>query len=490
MLRSTSPTTKRSRARGRRARAFDLEADEPEGDAYDAFARSLAEVLHARARSARRARAAAERRPARELTKSLDDKAESPRSGRPSPTPSRRGKHAASADAEEPLAERVAETRSAWTSGWLGLDGAGAGSPLVNINVNTNTGGVTSLGGGGGGGGGRFLRERRRRRARPRSVRATHAGAEREGGGGEPDAPLRDAAAPERGRARQAGAHDGHAAECPLRAAQRAPRATARRSRRSRRRPVGRLRHQAPPRRRGGRPALPRRGGGVAGRRARLRGEGGEGSRTGSRSRPQTSFRSGTSASARYPVFGDDARGAGRPGPRDADAADGGCSARLEKAERDETTTAARLGGGRVGRAAIASAREFRSRRRRPLAREEDEDEPRTFARARADGAGPRTRTPAFRRGDGGHRRRPAPRAAMSEVWRRIPRCASARSAGRRPPPSPAHGRAARERAAEGRGDRATAEKKERRSRGDAARGRRTGGGRDGGANRRRLAFA
>ena len=105
------------------------------------------------------------------------------------------GAHAASADAEEQLAERVAELLRPRV-GMGGLDGAGAGSPLVNINVNTNTGGVTSLGGGGGGGGGEVPSGAVAAASTSTDLYARLMQAlSAKGGGGEPDASLRDAAA-------------------------------------------------------------------------------------------------------------------------------------------------------------------------------------------------------------------------------------------------------------------------------------------------------
>ena len=90
--------------------------------------------------------------------------------------------------------ERVAELLRPRV-GMGGLDGAGAGSPLVNINVNTNTGGVTSLGGGSGSGGevpsGAVAAASTSTDLYARLMQALSA----KGGGGEPDASLRDAAA-------------------------------------------------------------------------------------------------------------------------------------------------------------------------------------------------------------------------------------------------------------------------------------------------------
>ena len=105
-----------------------------------------------------------------------------------------------SGDSEERLAERVAELlRPRVGLSGLPLDGAAAGAPLVNINVNTNTGGVTSLGGGGGGDASSGPPPARTELEAAsmstdlyaRLMQALSA----KGGGGEPDASLRDAAA-------------------------------------------------------------------------------------------------------------------------------------------------------------------------------------------------------------------------------------------------------------------------------------------------------
>ena len=439
--------------------------------------------------AARRRIAAPPRAAAGELTKSLDDKAESGSGTSLADDQANVGAHAASADAEEQLAERVAELLRPRV-GMGGLDGAGAGSPLVNINVNTNTGGVTSLGGGGGGGGGEVPSGAVAAASTSTDLYARLMQAlSAKGGGGEPDASLRDAAA-----------HfvDELAKQVPT---------------------MGTLESPAPRRAEGAAgdsaalEALPedrlddsvtsaakaaglddllyRAGvGGVAGRRARLRGEGGEGSRTGSRS-PRAKVPERDERVGEVSRVPETTRAAlDDPGPTGpADATVEALRLRLEKAERDETALAARLEAVESDAPAIRDARrEFLVEESARLAREEDEDEPRT-SRARADGAGPAGRGPHLGRGDGGHRRRDSHRRGHVGGVGGGSQDARRREGGRARRRRRPHGRAARERAAEGRSV-APAEKKERRSRGDAARGRRTGGGRDGGANRRRLAFA
>ena len=358
-----------------------VEADEPEGDAYDAFARSIAEVLHAN-RGEAESRAAA-RAAAGELTKSLDDKAESGTS-LADDDQANVGAHAASADAEEQLAERVAELLRPRV-GMGGLDGAGAGSPLVNINVNTNTGGVTSLGGGGGGGGGEVPSGAVAAASTSTDLYARLMQAlSAKGGGGEPDASLRDAAAhfvdelakqvPTMGtlespapRRAEGAAGDSAALEALpedrlddsvtsaakaaglddllYRAALAASRSDAR---------VSEAKEAKVP----GRVPVPARAK-VPGRDERV----GEVSRV-----PET-----TRAAL------DD------PGPTErADATVEALRLRLEKAERDETALAARLEAVESDASAIPDARrEFLVEESARLAREEDEDEPRT-SRARA----------------------------------------------------------------------------------------------------------
>ena len=355
-----------------------VEADEPEGDAYDAFARSIAEVLHAN-RGEAESRAAA-RAAAGELTKSLDDKAESGTSL--TDDQANVGAHAASADAEEQLAERVAELLRPRV-GMGGLDGAGAGSPLVNINVNTNTGGVTSLGGGGGGDevpSGAVAAASTSTDLYARLMQALSA----KGGGGEPDASLRDAAAhfvdelakqvPTMGtlespapRRAEGAAGDSAALEALpedrlddsvtsaakaaglddllYRAALAASRSDARVSEAKEAKVPGRVPVPA-------RAKVPERDERV-----------GEVSRV-----PET-----TRAAL------DD------PGPTErADATVEALRLRLEKAERDETALAARLEAVESDASAIPDARrEFLVEESARLAREEDEDEPRT-SRARA----------------------------------------------------------------------------------------------------------
>ena len=141
---------------------------------------------------------AAARAAADELKKSLDDGAESSLSLTDDEADV--GMHRASSgdESEERLAERVAELLRPRV-GLRGLDGAGSGAPLVNINVNTNTGGVTSLGGGGDdapSGPPPAARTSARTSSMSTELYARLMQAlSAKGGGGEPDASLRDAAA-------------------------------------------------------------------------------------------------------------------------------------------------------------------------------------------------------------------------------------------------------------------------------------------------------
>ena len=352
-----------------------VEADELEGDAYDAFARSIAEVLHAN-RGEAESRAAA-RAAAGELTKALDDKAESGASLADDQADV--GAHAASADAEEQLAERVAELLRPRV-GMSGLDGAGAGSPLVNINVNTNTGGVTSLGGGGGGGGGGEVPSGAVAAASTstdlyaRLMQALSA----KGGGGEPDASLRDAAAhfvdelakqvPTMGTLESAAPRRADGAAADSAALEALPEDRLDDSVTSAAKAAGLddlLYRAALAASRGdARVSLPAKEAKVPGRDERV----GEVYRVSS---PD-------SASATRAALDD-------PGPTGpADATLEALRLRLEKAERDETAFAARLEADELDALAIPDARrEFLVEESARLAREEDEDEPRT-SRARA----------------------------------------------------------------------------------------------------------
>ena len=172
------------------------EVDFDVAPAYDEFARSIADVLDANSGEAE-SRAAA-RAAADELKKSLDDGAESSLSLTDDEADV--GMHRASSgdESEERLAERVAELLRPRV-GLSGLDGAGSGAPLVNINVNTNTGGVTSLGGGGDdapSGPPPAARTSARTSSMSTELYARLMQAlSAKGGGGEPDASLRDAAA-------------------------------------------------------------------------------------------------------------------------------------------------------------------------------------------------------------------------------------------------------------------------------------------------------
>ena len=350
-----------------------VEADELEGDAYDAFARSVAEVLHA-SRGEAESRAAA-RAAAGEFTKSLDDKAESGASLADDQADV--GAHAASADAEEQLAERVAELLRPRV-GMGGLDGAGAGSPLVNINVNTNTGGVTSLGGGSGSGGevpsGAVAAASTSTDLYARLMQALSA----KGGGGEPDASLRDAAAhfvdelakqvPTMGTLESAAPHRAEGAAADSAALEALPEDRLDDSVTSAAKAAGLddlLYRAALAASRGdARVSLPAKEAKVPGRDERV----GEVYRVSS---PD-------SASATRAALDD-------PGPTGpADAKLEALRLRLEKAERDETAFAARLEADELDALAIPDARrEFLVEESARLARDEDEDEPPT-SRARA----------------------------------------------------------------------------------------------------------
>ena len=352
--------------------AANAEADEPEGDAYDAFARSIAEVLHAN-RGEAESRAAA-RAAAGELTKSLDDKAESGASLADDQADV--GAHAASADAEEQLAERVAELLRPRV-GMGGLDGAGAGSPLVNINVNTNTGGVTSLGGGSGSGGevpsGAVAAASTSTDLYARLMQALSA----KGGGGEPDASLRDAAAhfvdelakqvPTMGTLESAAPRRAEGAAADSAALEALPEDRLDDSVTSAAKAAGLddlLYRAALAASRGDARVSEAKEAKVPGRDERV----GEVYRVSS---PDP-------ASATRAALDD-------PGPTGpADAKLEALRLRLEKAERDETAFAARLEADELDALAIPDARrEFLVEESARLAREEDEDEPRT-SRARA----------------------------------------------------------------------------------------------------------
>ena len=348
------------------------EADEPEGAAYDAFARSIAEVLHAN-RGEAESRAAA-RAAAGELTKSLDDKAESGASLADDQADV--GARAASAEAEEQLAERVAELLRPRV-GMGGLDGAGAGSPLVNINVNTNTGGVTSLGGGSGSGGevpsGAVAAASTSTDLYARLMQALSA----KGGGGEPDASLRDAAAhfvdelakqvPTMGTLESAAPRRAEGAAGDSAALEALPEDRLDDSVTSAAKAAGLddlLYRAALAASRGDASVSEAKEAKVPGRDERV----GEVYRVSS---PDP-------ASATRAALDD-------PGPTGpADAKLEALRLRLEKAERDETAFAARLEADELDALAIPDARrEFLVEENARLAREEDEDEPRT-SRARA----------------------------------------------------------------------------------------------------------
>ena len=348
------------------------EADEPEGAAYDAFARSIAEVLHAN-RGEAESRAAA-RAAAGELTKSLDDKAESGASLADDQADV--GARAASAEAEEQLAERVAELLRPRV-GMGGLDGAGAGSPLVNINVNTNTGGVTSLGGGSGSGGevpsGAVAAASTSTDLYARLMQALSA----KGGGGEPDASLRDAAAhfvdelakqvPTMGTLESAAPRRAEGAAADSAALEALPEDRLDDSVTSAAKAAGLddlLYRAALAASRGDASVSEAKEAKVPGRDERV----GEVYRVSS---PDP-------ASATRAALDD-------PGPTGpADAKLEALRLRLEKAERDETAFAARLEADELDALAIPDARrEFLVEESARLAREEDEDEPRT-SRARA----------------------------------------------------------------------------------------------------------